>query len=296
VSLTDSRPGTSGDVGGDGPPAARRSQVLFDDGRGRREEDRRLASVLRPTLRRWWIVLLSTVFAVGLAFAYEQAAHPIQRSCARVQVIPVLTGAVSPDTPARRYVAMDDELVIAEGSSVRATASAAVRSDLTGRYEVFVPANSQVLRLCGLDRSGRAAEEIATALSNAFVAVRQAQAAATLAAQDKAAQTDVKAQQAALDALSKLAVGRFATDAVKEQINQAQTGVRAAQDQLSPIEAASPTAARVVSAATPALTDATLHRQALVSSLAVGLLVGIGLTRLPSRSSAKQATSHRNDR
>ena len=217
---------------------------------------------------------VAVAVAVAGAVGWLAAGGTQLVSCASVEVLAVAADPVTPETPVRRLVLMDNELEVVEGEAVRQRAGVLAGFPVEeDSLTVRVPANTEVLRLCYRDTSPDRAEGGAVAVVEAYQSVRQ-DAVLDSVATSRAAAAAAR-DQAASDVRSGLS---------EDELEAAQAAVDALGRRLDDLAALDTRGSEVLTAPGEAVLDTDHRRLVLVSAIAVGSLVGcVVAVRAPER-------------
>jgi capsular polysaccharide biosynthesis protein len=164
-----------------------------------RPESFELSDYLGVLRRRWKILVIVIVLGIAGSVGYLQVAPKVYTASSEVSVTP--TGSASSQqsgagVKAASPVNMDNEAQLVQSLTVATAAARLLDSPLTPQalskqVTVTVPANSQVLQISCDASSASGSAQCANAFAQAYLANRQATAAASVASQLKSLQRQI---------------------------------------------------------------------------------------------------------
>jgi Mrp family chromosome partitioning ATPase len=244
--------------------------------------------------RHWWVVVLSTLLAVGAAAAYADTQPKVYESTTSVLVLPIDNGdanatggrtsaAINLDTEAQLVASTD--IATAAGKLLKVSTPP---GDLAAHVAVTVPANTTVLAVAYQAATPRSAQAGSHAFASAYLVSRQTSAQANLTAQIAALNSKVKQYSTALSQLSGRVAGMAANDpsraALNSQINTLTNQINNLTSRENQLSTTTVSGGRIISdAALPSAPIRPVIPLYLASGAMIGLLLGAGLAGLRER-------------
>jgi non-specific protein-tyrosine kinase len=243
--------------------------------------------------RRWWVIALTTIAAVGLAFAGLLYVKPSYTATATLQS-PIVTGVQTPTDLTYLDRLMNTYTQLAQQSGFRAAVAQDLRRRTAPSLSLTVEPNTELLMLSASDASAAAAQQAANTAASILVQRATALARSTSAAGEQAltGQLDALSQQITVERreLASLRPGAASTDkrvSLEQTISNDNANYQALVSQRAQLQLADAVRNQPLSIVQPASlpTSPSSPRwpPVLALALALGLLGGFAVAFLLER-------------